>query len=177
MEIQISGGTGTGPTKLAAFDAALRTIGIANYNLIRLSSVIPSGSQLVEARPGQVVIDGGWGDRLYIVAADMRVDTPNAEAWAGIGWVQNTETGEGLFVEHEGHSESRVRHDIEDSLKALIKGRGLDFGPIQTKIVGATCHRNPVCALTVAVFCTESWPIPEKSLFKSMRKPKVFAKK
>jgi hypothetical protein len=43
--------------------------------------------------------------------AEMRVDTPNIEAWAGIGWVQDKETGKGLFVEHEGNSQ----HTVEES--------------------------------------------------------------
>ena len=95
MIIQITSGTGLGPTKLAAFDAALTASGTANYNLIRLSSIIPPNSQ-VEALTGPVSKSlGSWGDRLYVVMADMRVDTPNVEAWAGIGWVQDAKTGAG----------------------------------------------------------------------------------
>jgi hypothetical protein len=43
MIIRVTSGTGTGPTELAAFDAALLDAGVANYNLIPLShSWIPS---------------------------------------------------------------------------------------------------------------------------------------
>jgi arginine decarboxylase len=42
--IQVTTGTGEGPTPLAAFDAALLDAGVANYNLICLSSVIPEAS-------------------------------------------------------------------------------------------------------------------------------------
>ena len=38
LDISITSGLGQGPTTLAAFDAALRDAGIANFNLIRLSS-------------------------------------------------------------------------------------------------------------------------------------------
>jgi Pyruvoyl-dependent arginine decarboxylase (PvlArgDC) len=76
--IRLTSGFGTGPTRLAAFDAALREAGIANFNLILLSSVIPAGSELVDAgaaaEPRSPPI-GDWGDRLYIVLADQRVDT------------------------------------------------------------------------------------------------------
>ena len=41
--IVLSTGLGVGPTALAAFDAALLDAGVANYNLICLSSVIPPG--------------------------------------------------------------------------------------------------------------------------------------
>jgi arginine decarboxylase len=50
LEIQVTTGTGEGPTPLAAFDAALLDAGVANYNLILLSSVIPAGAS--SAEPG-----------------------------------------------------------------------------------------------------------------------------
>ena len=87
MNIQVASGTGKGHTKLAAFDSALIHIGLANYNLIRLSSIIPPRSKITVKTPVEYQ-PGNWGDKLYVVMADMRVDTPNVEAWAGIGWVQ-----------------------------------------------------------------------------------------
>ncbi len=40
--IRVVWGTATGPTALAAYDAALAEAGVHNYNLISLSSVIPT---------------------------------------------------------------------------------------------------------------------------------------
>jgi len=157
--IEIACGTGTGPTTLAAFDGALRSAGIANFNLIRLSSVIPPGTS-VAPMPGPVSpIKGEWGDRLYCVYAEMRVDEPGAEAWAGIGWVQQEETGKGLFVEHEGHSEDEVKGDILASLGALVEGRPDSFGPPQFVLHGAVSDGTPTCALAVAVYETATWTI------------------
>jgi arginine decarboxylase len=156
MIIQIASGTGKGHTKLAAFDAALHQAGIANYNLIRLSSIIPPGSKIKRAAP-ITAQPGNWGDRLYVVMADMRVDTPNVEAWAGIGWVQDKETGKGLFVEHEGANEDTVRRDIKASLEALQGVRGVDFGEMHVKVVGRTCTHDPVCSLVIAVFQATDW--------------------
>lgn len=163
MNIQIASGTGTGPTKLAAFDSALHEAGIANYNLIRLSSIVPPGAKIINNRAAVTATPGNWGDRLYVVMADMRVDTPNVEAWAGIGWAQDKKTGKGLFVEHEGSSKATVQSDIKQSLDALMDIRKVDFGPINMKIVGLTCTHEPVCALVVAVFQSSNW----KSTFKT----------
>lgn len=157
MKIRVSTGTGTGPTKLAAFDAALMQSGIANYNLIRLSSVIPPGSKIFNMKGPITKEPGKWGDRLYVVMADMRVDTPNAEAWAGIGWVQDKKTGQGLFVEHEGRSKATVKRDIEQSLESLMAVRNVDFGPVRMKIAGRVCTHEPVCALAIAVYSAETW--------------------
>lgn len=161
MNIQLTSGTGKAHTKLAAFDAALHEAGISNYNLIRLSSIIPPGATIKVDRPvGER--PGKWGDRLYVVTADMRVDTPNMEAWAGIGWVQDEKTGKGLFVEHEGTNEQSVRRDIKASLEALQGIRGVDFGDTHMEIIGRTCTHDPVCALVVAVFQAADWePKPD----------------
>lgn len=156
MEIQLATGIGQGPTKLAAFDAALNDAGVANYNLIRLSSVVPPNS-VIEKKKVKVTTKGIWGDRLYVVMAEKRVDTPNREAWAGIGWVQDSKTGHGLFVEHEGASEKAVRRDIRDSLEALMATRNIDLGPIHMEVVGVTCQHLPVCAMVVAVFEHAGW--------------------
>lgn len=158
MVIQIASGTGKGHTKLAAFDAALFQAGVANYNLIRLSSIIPPESR-IELKTPISVQPGGWGDKLYAVMADARVDTPNVEAWAGIGWVQDRTTGRGLFVEHEGANEDTVRRDIKASLEALQGIRGVDFGDIQMEIVGRTCTHDPVCALVIAVYQASDWKV------------------
>ena len=156
MEIQVSSGIGNGPTTLAAFDAALHHAGVSNYNLIRLSSVIPPGSVIVEKERKSPTVKE-WGHKLYVVIADMRVDTPNAEAWAGVGWVQDKETGKGLFVEHEGNSEKAVVEDITQSLNALMATRNVNFGHIHMKVVGKTCKHNPVCALVVATYQSKGW--------------------
>ena len=159
MKIYLTTGTGTGPTTLAAFDSALHANGIDNYNLLRLSSVIPPGTDLVQtegAIPSEIM-PGKWGDRLYVVMAEERVDEPGKEAWAGIGWVQEKGSNKGLFVEHEGNSEEKVRDDITQSLKALMETRGIDFGPINMQVVGTKCVDKPACAMAVAVYQASDW--------------------
>jgi arginine decarboxylase len=159
MKIFVTSGIGTGPTTLSAFDAALNHAGIANYNLIRLSSVIPPKATIIsQATPiPRDIMPGEWGDKLYVVMAEQRVDTPNAEAWAGIGWVQDEESGRGLFVEHEGGSERAVRRDITQSLEALMATRNVNFGKIEMQVVGRACTHHPVCAMMVAVYQVSDW--------------------
>ena len=116
----VAGAVASASTELAAFDRALVAVGAANYNLIRLSSVIPPGSSVavvprVPPRPAAC-----WGDRLYTVYAEQRAASPGEQAWAGVGWVQDDRTGAGLFVEHEGGSERAVRDQISASLAELL---------------------------------------------------------
>jgi arginine decarboxylase len=169
MNIHVASGTGSGPTKLAAFDAALQAAGIANFNLIRLSSIVPPSSKIIEHEGPVAKSLGDWGDRLYVVMADYRVDTPNVEAWAGIGWVQDEKTGEGLFVEHEGASQSTVTRDIEQTLQSLIATRGMQFGPVHMKVAGITCVHAPVCALVIATFQATGWKAAIKAKVPGLR--------
>lgn len=155
MVIQVSSGAGTGPTKLAAFDAALRDAGVANYNLIKLSSVIPAAAEVKVTKKPK--LPGQWGDRLYVVLAEDRQITPNVESWAGIGWAQDTKTGQGLFVEHHGANEKSVRKDIEDSLKALFEGRRMRMGPVKMEVKGLICHHEAVCSVVLAVYDSTPW--------------------
>jgi len=158
MKIHVSTSLGLGPTSLSAFDQALMKTGVANYNLIRLSSVIPPKSEIIEHEGGVPAFEGGtWGDRLYVVYAEQRVEHPGEEAWAGVGWVQDPKTGKGLFVEHEGHSEHHVRADIEASLKGLLANRDMPDLPINMRVIGGVCQDQPLCAFAVAVYQKEKW--------------------
>jgi arginine decarboxylase len=157
VTIRITSGIGRGPNTLAAFDGALRAAGIANYNLLRLSSVIPTGAVLERPEPADLDLTGDWGDRLYVVLAEMRIVDPSYEAWAGIGWVQDDHTGRGLFVEHEGHSRAEVEREIDASLTSLCAGRPQSFGPHRTEIIGTPHLGEPTCALVAAVFESEPW--------------------
>lgn len=161
LEIHVASGAGSGPTRLAAFDGALCAVGVANYNLIRLSSVIPPGSVLnVSAVP--LSPPGRWGDRLYLVFAEAHADVPGAQAHAGIGWIRDPALGRGLLVEHEGPSAAGVRADIKSSLASMRRGRG-DAGDrlsdVKMVAQGVTCTDQPVCALVVAVFAAEPWHV------------------
>jgi arginine decarboxylase len=159
MIINVAYGIGTGPTKLSAFDSALNNAGIANYNLLKLSSIIPPESRIINCngRIPKGEIKGKWGDKLYVVMAEKRVDTPNTEAWAGIGWVQDKKTGKGLFVEHEGESKSAVKRDITQSLEALMATRNVNFGKISMEVSGRTCTHLPLSVLVIAVYQSAGW--------------------
>ena len=74
MKITITTGTGEGPTPLAAFDTALLNAGVANYNLIYLSSIIPPNS--VIKRECYVTPPDEYGHRLYLVMACQRAEEP-----------------------------------------------------------------------------------------------------
>jgi arginine decarboxylase len=155
MQIIVTAGTGEGPTAVAAFDAALLAAGVANYNLIALSSIIPPGSTI--ERRVFVTPPQEYGHRLYVVMARSDADEIGQAAWAGVGWTQAQDDGRGLFVELHGTSEANVREAITVTLASMMAQRKGAYGPIHCEIAGSVCRGAPVCALVIAVYKSEGW--------------------
>lgn len=153
--IVIARGTGHGPTALAAFDSALLDAGVANYNLICLSSVIPPGSRIERRRWHTPPQD--WGRRLYCVVSQAREQRRGHAVHAGIGWVQDAERGQGLFVELHDHDEVRLDRDLRATLGSMQRQRGLTPATVHTEIASARCEAEPVCALVIAVYAAAPW--------------------
>lgn len=149
LHIYVTTGTGQAPTELAAFDRALLDGGVANHNLVPLSSMIPPRTEVV-TKHGEY--EDSWGQVLYVVLAQHRESRVGVEAWAGLGWVQDEDTGRGMFVEHDGGNQRSVEAQIEASLHSMVASRKMTFGPIEMAIAGLTCETVPVCAVVVAVY-------------------------
>lgn len=155
MEIVIAQGTGDDVTPLAAFDAALMACGVANYNLIALSSVIPPDSTLVKKT--YVTPPDEYGQRLYVVMSRHDVQTQGELAVAGIGWTQ-AEDGRGLFVELHGRGLYQVQMAIRHTLESMIASRpSIHYGGINSEVAIIGCQSQPVCALVLAVYKSEPW--------------------
>jgi pyruvoyl-dependent arginine decarboxylase len=153
LDISIRTGSGSGRTLLSAFDHALQSAGVADFNLVTLSSVIPPGSRL---RHVSNTLPGGHGDLLFCVRAEAYAEHSGDIAWAGLGWCVD-ETGGGLFVEHHGGSEASVVEQIELSLGDMNAKRGGGYGPVQMALASAHCTGLPTCAVVVAAYRVSSW--------------------
>ena len=156
LDISIRTGTGAGRTLLSAFDHALQQAGVADFNLVTLSSVIPPGSRI---RNVNGKLAGGHGDLLFCVRAEAYAEHPGEIAWAGLGWCLD-ETGGGLFVEHHGGSERSVVEQIELSLGDMNANRGGGYGPVQIALASAHSTGFPVCAVVVAAYRVSTWHEP-----------------
>ena len=130
--IRVVWGTGTGPTALSAYDAALAEAGVENYNLVTVSSIGPAEATVEPV--GTAPDLGPAGNRLTVVEArvtvggdeddgsDEDVSTSDpARGSAGLAWA--TGPGPGLFYEVAGaFDEVECRRRLETGLDA---GRAL----------------------------------------------------
>jgi arginine decarboxylase len=130
--------------------------GVADLNLVRLSSVIPPHTEVVVVDRYPFGHRHRGGDRVYAIWAERRTSVAGEQVWAGIGWSRDPNTGVGLLVEHDDVSEHRVRSNITASLADMQAIRGLDLGPVETCLMGAMCTGAPTCVLVLCVSDIES---------------------
>lgn len=163
MVIQVISATGVGKTPLSAFDNALKNTGVYNYNLIALSSIIPTGAKVIKAKQ----YDANppvLGNRLYVVKADIRSSQSDKAIAAGLGWYF-LKNGGGVFVEHEietvtaESAKEELNFKIMSSLSDLCEFRGEKFHKDRAKTALAVCEVGslPACALVTAIYKSEPW--------------------
>ena len=162
MVITITTGQGYGRTTLSAFDAALKDAGVYNYNLITLSSIIPPGTA-IKIRTFNAPLDE-YGNKLYVVRAEMRSRESGKYIGAALGWYQLPD-GRGVFVEHEeiGETKDAVEADlikeVKNSLSDLCKYRNFRATEqdMKMKMSVMKVTDSPACSLVIAVYKSETW--------------------
>ncbi|QLC33103.1 pyruvoyl-dependent arginine decarboxylase subunit alpha [Halarchaeum sp. CBA1220] len=154
--INVVWGTGTGPTAMSAYDAALADANVHNYNLVTVSSVIPAAAD-VEA-VGTAPDLGPAGERLTVVEAHANAAGPRHLS-AGLGWTKAPE-GPGLFYEVADETDAE---DVAARVRAgLDAGRELrDWAFAGERVETTTVEADPgEYASAVVVACYgESEPI------------------
>lgn len=155
MKITVTYGSGQGSTKLAAFDHALWDAGIGNYNLIKISSIIPKNAEIVvqKLRLNETEI----GYKLYVVIASCIEDIPGKEAWAGLGWIRADHNGPGLFMEQVASTREECMRLVKRSLHSVTQYRLEKYSKISSKLCGIQCKQSSVCAIVAALYESEHW--------------------
>lgn len=143
--ISVVTGTGTGPTKVAAYDAALADAGVHNYNLVTVSSVIPADAtvEFVGTTPDL----GPAGNRLTVVQA--KATTMSDVACAGLGWT--TGPGPGLFYEAHGDDPETVEDRVRAGLASGRELREWTFTEEEVAVATAEADDRDAYAAAVAV--------------------------
>lgn len=124
-------GAGKHRQNLQSFEEALRVAGIAEFNLVRVSSIYPSGCRIVsrqrgleELTPGQIV---------FCVLAESRTNEPNRLGCAGVGLaVPANKAHYGYIAEHHGFGMTRraCADYVEDMAATMLATtRGIDLDP------------------------------------------------
>ncbi len=162
MDIYLLRSTGEGKTELSSFDDALHAINIADYNLIALSSVIPSRSKIIHT--DRYIRQGNVGDRLYVVLSRKSSSLKGTTIGAALGWYQ-FDDGSGIFVEHESTSNTiaslkqNLGKQVYDSVTDLCKRRRKLFEEkkLGMEMAIAKVKNDPTTVLVMATYFTHGW--------------------
>ena len=126
-------GMGKHRQNLQSFEEALRNAGIAQYNLVRVSSILPPRCKIISRKRGLAQL--APGQIVFCVMAEARTNEPNRLACAGIGLAVPSDTAKyGYIAEHHGFGMTqRVCSDYVEDMAAtmLATTQGVDLDPDQ----------------------------------------------
>ncbi|MEO0216335.1 MAG: arginine decarboxylase, pyruvoyl-dependent [candidate division WOR-3 bacterium] len=124
-------GVGRHKEKLASFEAALRDAGIAQFNIVRVSSILPPGAKLVSKAMGLQYLSPG--EIVYTVISECSTNEPHRLIAAAIGVAIPAEKNQyGYLSEYHsyGETESKAGDKAEDlAAQMLATTLGVPFDP------------------------------------------------
>lgn len=107
----LASGAAEGDSELNAFDNALRKGGIGDVNLIRVSSIVPTGARMAPLPdlPYGMLVPAAYAEQVSTVAGQT------ISACIGVGW---TERG-GVIM--EAHGADETAEEIEERCKLMVE--------------------------------------------------------
>jgi arginine decarboxylase len=127
MKVSITSGKAEGPSKLNAFDNALLAAGIGDVNLIKVSSIIPTGAEIVELPQFPA------GKMVNTVLSYVSSSREGDQLCAVIAVAISDELG--CVVEHGGINQDpeKVKGEALDMVNSMMRIRGLEIKDIIIK--------------------------------------------
>jgi len=129
--IFLTKGVGKHREKLTSFEAALRDAGIAPFNIVRVSSILPPGAKILPRSKGIQQLSPG--EIIYAVVAESSANEPHRLIAASIGVAIPSDRSQyGYLSEYHSFGETEVRAgDKAEDLAAqmLATTLGVPFDP------------------------------------------------
>ena len=122
-------GVGRHKEQLASFELALRDAGVAEYNLVSVSSIFPPGCKMISRSQGLAQLSPG--QIVFSVIARQQTNEPNRLISASVGVaIPNEKTQYGYLSEHHAYGmKAKDAGDYAEDLAAqmLATTLGIDF--------------------------------------------------
>ncbi len=130
-KVFLTKGVGKDKEKLTSFEKALRNAGIAQFNLVSISSIFPPGCKLIPKKEGLKLLKPG--QILYTVISRNSTNEPHRLITASVGIAIPKDPNQyGYLSEHEGFGETEEKAgDYAEDLAATMLATilGLEFDP------------------------------------------------
>lgn len=122
-------GVGRSTEQLTSFELALRDAGIAPYNLVTVSSIMPPGAQIVSRTEGLKELKNG--QVLFVVMSRISSNEPNRLLAASVGCaIPSEKEMYGYLSEHHsfGQTEEKAGEYAEDLAASMLASTlGMEF--------------------------------------------------
>lgn len=129
--IFLTKGVGKHREKLTSFEAALRDAGIASFNIVRVSSILPPGARVLPRSKGIQRLSPG--EIMYAVVAESTTNEPHRLIAASIGVAIPSDRNQyGYLSEYHSFGETEVKagDKAEDmAAQMLATTLGVPFDP------------------------------------------------
>ncbi|MGC8977186.1 MAG: pyruvoyl-dependent arginine decarboxylase [Candidatus Ratteibacteria bacterium] len=130
-KVFLTKGVGKDKEKLTSFEKALRNAGIAQFNLVSISSIFPPGCKLIPKSEGLKLLKPG--EIVYVVLSRNSTNEPHRLITASVGIAIPKDPNQyGYLSEHEGFGMTEEKAgDYAEDLAATMLATilGLEFDP------------------------------------------------
>jgi len=124
-------GVGKHKEKLASFEAALRDAGIAPFNIVRVSSILPPSAKILSKAKGLQYLSPG--EIVHVIISESSTNEPHRLIAASVGAAIPAERSQyGYLSEYHsyGETESKAGDKAEDlAAQMLATTLGVPFDP------------------------------------------------
>jgi arginine decarboxylase len=124
-------GVGKSSEQLTSFEYALRDAGIAPYNLVTVSSILPPNAKIIPRNEGLKLLKPG--QIVFVVMSRIAANEPNRLMSASVGCaIPADPTTYGYLSEHHafGQTEEKAGDYAEDLAASMLASTlGMDFDP------------------------------------------------
>jgi len=131
QKIFLTRGVGRHREKLSSFEMALRDCGIAQFNLVRVSSIYPPGCRFVKPDTGLAELEAG--QILHVVMSEAATNEPRRLMASSVGVAIPRDVNQfGYLSEHHSFGQTRQKAgDYAEDLAAemLATVMGVKFDP------------------------------------------------
>ena len=130
----IGSGTGTGTEKLNSFDNALIEAGVGNYNLVRVSSILPTEGIRKES------IDVKEGEPLHVAYASITSNVIGSVVSAAVAvGIPKNSSKIGVIMEYEGQcSKEEAEHKVISMVREAMECHHIELKNIE--MMSSECY-------------------------------------
>jgi arginine decarboxylase len=143
----ICAGNGKGQSELTSFDDALKNSGIANYNIVKVSSILPKNAmkrEKVEIEEGNVLYTA-----FSAISSNKKGDVISAAIAAGIP-DDNSKTG--VIMEYSRNcNKAEAEQKVKEMVREAMANRGYEIKEILLASKEVLCDGNGYVTAIAAI--------------------------